>query len=323
MSDSRGDQADILGASRSARWLVTGGSGLLGSNAARLLSESGEVVCSARTMPPKSPFPFLTANLEDAASRDGLVSRARATAVFHAGAVASIEGCAAVPELAYRINVEAAADLAAQALRNNAAFVYISSDAVFDGTTGSYSETSPTSPTSEYGRTKVRGEQAVLNANPNALIARVNFYGWSPTGKRSLAEFFYNRLFAGQETPGFTDIAVSTLQVSYLVEALRDLVAAGASGIVNVASSESISKFDFGQQLARAFGFNSDLVVPRESADHLEFQRGSNLGLSTELVHRLLNRPMANQRDGLQRLRNERDSDVPSFVKRFNTTIGQ
>ena len=323
MSDSKGDQTDIPAAADSVRWLITGGSGLLGSNAARLLSVSGDVVCSARSTPPQSPFPFITAKLEDAASRDGLVSKASATAVFHSGAVASIEGCAADPALAHRINVEAAADLARQSLRNNAAFVYISTDAVFDGTAGNYSETSPTSPTSEYGRTKVRGEQTVLDANPNALIARVNFYGWSPTGRRSLAEFFFNRLSAGQETPGFTDTSVSTLQVSYLVAALRELVTAGTSGIVHVASSESTTKFDFGQRLAHEFGFNPDLVVPQKSTDHLQFQRGSNLGLLTDLVQKLLGRPMSTQRDGLQRLRAELDSGVPSFVTRFNTTIGQ
>jgi dTDP-4-dehydrorhamnose reductase len=206
-------------------WLVTGATGLLGSNAALTLSETGTVVCTSRRLPQPGPLPFIHSQLESAESRSGLVARSGADAVFHAAALSSIDACESDPALARELNVIAPVDLATQAREAGAAFVYISTDAVFDGIDGGYSEDSRTSPASEYGRTKVLGEQAVLDAYPEALVARVNFYGWSPTARRSVAEFFYYSLQSGRNVTGFTDIVVNTLQVSYLVDAIEKLVA--------------------------------------------------------------------------------------------------
>lgn len=304
------------------QWLVTGATGLLGSNASRQIAISDSVTCSARSAPANCPLPFFAADLADAGSIDGIVARTGAKAVFHAAAVASIEAASSDPLLAHRINVEAAAELAAQANREGAAFVYVSTDAVFDGREGDYSENAPTSPESEYGRSKVRGEQAVLEANPRALIARVNFYGWSPTGKRSLAEFFHSRLEQGITTPGFVDVKVSTLEVSFLVKSIVDLVSMNASGIVNVASQEPTTKFDFGRNLAIEFGFDPALVTPSHSAEHLTHTRGSNLTLRTELISELLGRSMATQQMGLRRLHDEFDAGLPELIRRFDSRNG-
>ncbi|MBC7594101.1 MAG: SDR family oxidoreductase [Kineosporiaceae bacterium] len=305
-----------------SRWLVTGASGLLGSNAMHQLSLVGGVVGSARTSPASNHLPFISANLEDADSRSGLIARSGAEVVLHAAAVASIEACATDPVLARIVNVDAAADLARQAKAEGAKFIYVSTDAVFNGRRGNYLEEDPTSPTSEYGRTKVSGERAVLDANPEAMVARVNFYGWSPSGRRSLAEFFYHRLLQGEQTPGFTDVTVSTLQVGYLVEALVALASLEARGIVHVASSEPTTKFDFGRRLADEFGLDANLVVPGRSTDHLVHDRGSSLSLNTNLATKLLGTPMARQRSGLHRLYEELNQALPATLRRLSITTG-
>jgi len=303
-------------------WLITGATGLLGSNAAITLGETDTVVGTSRRVPKQSPVPFLQADLESVQSRGSLVERSAATAVFHAAALSSIDACESDPGLARELNIAAAADLAAQARDAGAAFVYISTDAVFDGSQGGYSESSPTSPVSEYGRTKLLGEQAVLEAYPDALVARVNFYGWSPTAKRSIAEFFYNSLRKGRSVNGFTDIVVNTLQVSYLVDAIAKLVDKGAHGITHVASSEPISKFEFGRQMATQFGFDPALVAEAVSTDHLKHSRGSNLSLQTTRAETLLGEPLASQKAGLERLYGELRVGRPQRVSQFNPEIG-
>lgn len=284
------------------RWLITGATGLLGSNAAVQLSEDASVVGAARTPPSRSPVEFEAVDLSDAHSRAGLVERASTDAVFHAAALSSIEVCEQNPELARAVNVTASADLASQAHAAGAAFVYISTDAVFDGTRGPYSESDIATPTTIYGQTKLDGEHAVLEANPNALVARVNFYGWSPSGTRSLAEFFHSRLSRGEQVPGFRDVIVSTLYVGYLIDYVAALVSVGASGLVNVVSSEPISKFEFGRGLAHSFGFDENLVKSASSAEHLTVKRGANLELSTERLSSLLGTSIAGQKAGLDRL---------------------
>lgn len=300
------------------RWLVTGVTGLLGSNAAQLLGMRGEVVGAARREPAAVSLPFLPVDLERSVDRAALVERAGATAVLHAAAMTSMEACAANPARAWELNVRAAADLAAQAAASKVPFVYISTDAVFDGTAESYDEASPTSPISEYGRTKLEGERAVLAANPDALVARVNFFGWSPSGTRSLAEFFYGRLASGTAAAGFTDTSVNTIYVAQLVDALADLVAVGAAGVVNVVGSEETSKYEFGIRLARRFGFDPGLVVPARSSEMVTVPRAPRLNLATGLAERLLGRPMPDLDSSLARLRTDYEAGLPRVLAAFD-----
>lgn len=302
------------------RWLVTGVSGLLGANAAIHLANEHQVIGTARHTPAASPVPFLRADLEDPRERDGLIERSRAEAVIHTAAIASIEACERDPHRAHALNATAAADLAGQAARARIPFVHISTDAVFDGSTGGYTEADEPSPTSAYGWSKLAGERAVLAANPDALVARVNFYGWSPSGSRSLAEFYHRRLSDGLRTPGFTDLQVSTLHVGLLVEALERLVEAGAHGVLHVVSSESTSKLEFGRALARAFSLDPSLVEPVLSTDHLATRRSALLGLSTARAERLLGERMPGQNAGLVRLLAESVSGVPARIRSYAST---
>jgi dTDP-4-dehydrorhamnose reductase len=185
---------------------------------------------------------------------------------------------------------------------SGAKFVFISTDAVFDGSQGNYQESDPVSPASVYGRTKADAELAVLEANPSSLILRVNFHGWSPSGRRSLSEFFFNRLSEGNATPGFTDVVVSTMYAGDLVSAAIELVGADSSGIVHLASREAISKYSFGQKVARRFGWDPDLVLASSSRAHLTVARGSALDLDVSLATKIIGRPLPAQDDSLDAL---------------------
>lgn len=287
---------------RPMKWLITGATGLLGANAVLDLSRRHDVVGVARNAPRTSAVPFEVVELTAANARAGLVNRLESDVVLHCAALSSVEACERDPQLAQSLNVAASADLATQAKAAGAKFVYISTDAVFDGAEGGYKEEDLPSPTSVYGRTKLEGEMVVLAANPDALVARVNFYGWSPSGHRSLAEFFYNRLSRGEVAPGFCDVEVSTMYVSSLVECLQILVTGSAAGVVHVASDEPISKFEFGKRLARRFGFEPDLVKPARSSDHLDVRRGSKLTMDTARLKVLTRGLETSQEAGMAQL---------------------
>lgn len=300
------------------KWLVTGATGLLGANAVLRLSRNARVVGSARARPvAMSPESFVAVDLAHAGSRADLVERVSPNVVFHSAALSSIEACDADPALARALNVEASADLARQAAAVGARFVLVSTDAVFDGHSGSYTEDDATSPTTEYGRTKVDAERAVMDANPEAIVARVNFYGWSPSGTRSLAEFFYRHLSEGKPVNGFTDITVSTLYVEDLIDAITALVSTDASGTFHVASSEAISKYEFGRLLANALGYSADLVSPALSTDFLKHARGANLSLSTAKYEAVIGQPLNDQATSIAGLRRALREGVPSDIAKF------
>ncbi len=303
------------------KWLVTGATGLLGANAVLHLSPGTTVVGAARTRPKAmNRDAFVETDISDPASRAGLIDRVSPDVVLHAAALSSIEACEADPQLARIVNVEASADLARQAALMGARFVFVSTDAVFDGVSGGYAESDPTSPTTEYGRSKVAAEQAVLAANEHALIARVNFYGWSPSGTRSLAEFFFRHLSAGDTVKGFTDITVSTLYVDDLIDGVASLVGASASGVVHVASSEAISKFEFGRLVATTLGYSPELVHTALSTDVLQHARGSDLSLDTTKFAALAGRRMPDQGTSILGLKRAGAQGVPSVISGFAHT---
>jgi len=301
-----------------SKWLISGVTGLLGANAFRVLEQAHEVLGTSRRRPRAiEPSAFVAADISDAVSRRDLIAQAAPDVVLHAAALSSIEACEQDPELAHKVNVEASADLAAQAARAGSRFIYISTDAVFDGERGGYWELDQVSPTTEYGRSKVAAERAVLAAHPGAIVARVNFYGWSPTGTRSLAEFFHRNLAEGNSVKGFTDITVSTLYIDDLVDALVALDDARSSGVVHVVSSEPVTKFDFGRDLATLFGFDPELVQPAQSTDVLAHARGSNISLDVTRFHALTAQVLPGQNDSMKRLKKAFDDGVPSVVAGF------
>jgi len=164
--------------------------------------------------------------------------------------------------------------------------IHISTDAVFDGTKdGVYTEDDTPNPLGVYARTKLEGEEAVMAADRGALVARVNFFGWSLSGTRSLSEYFVNCLTAGNKCNGFNDVWFCPLFVGDLVGILVRMLEQGLSGLYHLVGSQALTKFDFGVQIARQFGFDESLIQPISiAASGLKAKRSNNLRLS---VHKL------------------------------------
>lgn len=291
---------------KSTRWLVTGATGLLGANAGRYLnsiSEAAGITAIAMNRASDDTEYFhetVRGDLTDPKSLRTALETARPDVVLHAGALASHEACENDPVLAERINVGATAELAASARDADAAFVYISTDAVFDGERGDYAETDVPHPFSVYGRTKHGGESAAAAVCPESLILRTNFFGWSPSGNRSILEFFVNSLRENSSVHGFTDFTVTSIYAQHLLAAIAELVESGSTGLVHLASHDSLTKYEFACIVADVFGLDANLITPSTSrAVGLPTSRARNLSLNVSHCESLLGRSMPSQRDGL------------------------
>ncbi len=281
-------------------WLVTGAQGFLGANAGIYLRGKARTIGLTRTGATPNLFDEgFAGDLTDPDDIAKAIIGRRPSVVLHAAALASHEACEADPALAERINVDATRVLARAAQQAGAQFIYISTDAVFDGARGDYTETDEPSPFSVYGETKLRGEQQALNET-SALVVRTNFFGWSPSGHRSILEFFVNELSAGHKVKGYTDFVVTSTYAQLLLEAIRRLTERSATGIIHVASSDKLSKYEFGRATAEAFGLHESLIEPmRASTAKQETSRKRDLSLSTATLERLLAQRPAGQRAGI------------------------
>jgi dTDP-4-dehydrorhamnose reductase len=118
---------------------------------------------------------------------------------------------------------------------------------------------------------------------PQAIVARVNLFGWSSRGGRSLAEFFYNNLSAGKRVMGFTDVYFCPLLANDLAGLLVRMLEENLSGLYHVVSREATSKYNFGVAVARRFGLDEGLISPTPvAASGLQAPRSPNLTLLTD-----------------------------------------
>lgn len=286
------------------RILVTGASGLLGMNFCYFFHKKYDVLGVVNTTKLSGlPFKTIRCNLLTNSAAD-LLDEAKPDVVLHCAAMANIDQCEKNPNEAEAINAVYPGLLAAQSAKREIKFIHISTDAVFDGENcgeKGYREADPTNPISRYAETKLRGEKYVLDSNPDALVARANFYGWSIGGNRSLVEFFYNNLSAGKVVNGFNDVFFSTLYVHYLADILDELIDHNANGIYHVFSSDYQSKYMFGVSVAESFGFDPTLVRAVSWKDGgLAAKRSPNLIMNTDKLRNFLGHELPKQQDSLE-----------------------
>ena len=141
-------------------------------------------------------------------------------------------------------------------------------------------------PINQYGHSKLQAERFVLEYSSNALILRTNFFGYARGEGKSLLNFALKALDSDKQIVGFADVFFSPVGASEIANFLLDESSKGITGILNFASREVTSKFDFLVLVSRILGY-SDRHISRGSIVNSELtaQRPSYLALdSTRLL---------------------------------------
>ncbi|MEW6241697.1 MAG: SDR family oxidoreductase, partial [Chloroflexota bacterium] len=244
--------------------LITGASGLLGLNLALEAMSAHEVIGVDRGKLVRAPFRVVKTDLLAPDAVETLLDATRPEWVVHCAALADLEACEDDPGLARRLNADIPAQLASACAARGIRLVHISTDAVFDGTKdGFYTEEDTPNPLGIYAQTKLAGERAVLEASPGAVVARVNFYGWSLGGRRSLAEFFFNNLTHNKSMSGFTDVVFCPMFVRHLAGVLLSMLEKRLSGLYHAVGAQAMSKYQFGVEIARKFSLPESEISPK------------------------------------------------------------
>ncbi len=283
------------------RILVTGASGLLGANLALEAAKDHTVYGLVNSLNlHTSAFQVLQGDLAEAGVIEAVLDRTQPDWVIHCAALANVDACETDPARAVQLNTDVPRKLALNVARGGARLLHVSTDAIFDGVKGNYVENDPPNPLSVYARSKLEGERAVAEANPDAIIARVNLFGWSPSGKRSLAEWFFNNLSAGKPVMGFIDVFFCPLLANDLAHIFLEMLQKQLYGLYHVVARDSLSKYDFGVRLANLFNFDAGLIRPTSVNDSgLAAARSPNLTLNTEKLSQALGAPPPSIQQGL------------------------
>jgi dTDP-4-dehydrorhamnose reductase len=196
-----------------------------------------------------------------------MVRQLEIATIYCVGGMTNVDACESAFELARRVNCEGPVILAAAAARFGARFIYFSTDYVFNGTNGPYTEDSPSDPICAYGRSKWLAEMAVRDAHPAALVIRTTgVYGPDP-GERN---FLYSlrKALKGTKPFGVPQDQISTPTYNLdLATAAVALEKSGAQGIFHVAGPDVVSRLKFARRAAAVMGLDPANLAGVSTAD--------------------------------------------------------
>jgi len=223
-------------------------------------------------------------------------------AVIHTAARADIDYCEEHPDEAKCINEDVPRELARLSQNIGARLVHCSTDTVFDGTKGMYTERDAPGPLNVYAQTKANAEAAVLDLAPNSVVARLSLVmGLSVlgTGNSFLARLL-DDLENGRPGKFLTNEIRTPLDVITAGRALLELAEIQFAGILHLAGSTRLSRFDMARQVAERLGHSPKLIHPVDlSAMPGRAPRPPDASLDNTLAKRLLGTPMRTLLDGL------------------------
>jgi dTDP-4-dehydrorhamnose reductase len=251
------------------RILITGASGQLGAYLIdRLVDCNHDIVAWSGTEPGRRQGVSITpVDLLDPWTTIQALDDADADAIIHAAAISAADAVRSDPARARAINVDATERIAEWANRHDRRLVFTSTDLVFDGTRAWNSESDAAEPILAYGRTKRDAEAAVLR-HSKGVVARVALlYGPSRCGRPYFFDRAIEAIRQGKPQTFFEDEYRTPLDLATAAEILVRLAESDFSGLVNVAGSERVSRYELMNRAAIELGLDSSLVRRGRRAD--------------------------------------------------------
>lgn len=208
------------------RVLVLGGSGMLGHKLVQVLGEGHETWATIRDAEPTGPVAAIldpartigAVNANDPDSVERAISRSGAEVVVNAiGVIKQVKTARSeVPTI--RINALFPHEVAEICARTGSRLIHVSTDCVFSGRRGGYTEDDIPDATDLYGRSKLLGEVT----GPGALTLRTSIVGRELTGADGLFEWFLSE--RGGRVRGFSKAIFSGLTTGALARLIGDLI---------------------------------------------------------------------------------------------------
>ncbi len=250
------------------RILITGSNGLLGQKLVELMIHSSGYSLLLTSKHEHSVFVENVVNYRrldicDKNAVRSVVDEFEPEIIINAAAMTNVDQCETEREAAWRINVKGVEHLAYAAKLVGAKLIHVSTDYVFDGRNGPYSESDRPNPISYYGKTKLASENALKSIDvPHAIVRTMVLYGIGFGVKLNFALWVLKSLSEGKQIRVVDDQIGNPTLADDLAYALLKLTDVGSSELYHIAGSELVSRYEFALAVARTFNFNKKLIEP-------------------------------------------------------------
>lgn len=264
--------------------LLIGSTGMLGQALySKIVEEKYKIVTVART---KSDYNIDL--LYDWARLDKVIDKENPDIIINTAAITNLLECQQDPGKAYTINASIPGRIAEKCKITGAYFIQISTDHYFKSKERKmHDENEIVDLINEYARTKYAGEVFSLTYH-NSLVIRTNIVGYRNLKNRpTFIEWVLKSLENDQMITGFEDFYTSSIDVYHFAEILLELINKRVNGLINVASSDVLSKYEFIYSLASLIG-KKDYVQKGKMELLGNVPRANSLGLNTKKLKKIL-----------------------------------
>ena len=235
--------------------LITGSNGMLGHDLIEALKDNHELVLTTSR----------TLDITDKEQVFDFISQNKPDIVINSAAYTDVDGCEENQDLAYSVNGEGVKNLAFACREADSALLHISTDYIFNGeNTRPWVEDDEIGPISVYGKSKLKGEQAILEILDKFFIVRTAWlYGVNGRNfPKTMLELAENH---SQITVVYDEVGTPTYTPD-LAKAISQLIETDHYGIYHITNSGSCSWCEFARYIFEVVGKDVE-VIPVTAAE--------------------------------------------------------
>jgi len=289
--------------------LITGVNGMLGQNIVKEFMRDTQI--TGLDLTPSTyhheDVRVIQQDLTDTDTLHDILHEYKPDAIIHGAAYTNVDRAESQQDLAFKVNSEVPARLAEFSAKLDTPLVHISTDYVFSGENGPYSEEDACDPRGIYSRSKYDGEVAVRRGCENHVILRPNvLYGHGYNLQSSFVDWLISELEEERPVRIVTDQFSNPTYARRLAAVIRVLIEKEAWGTWHFGSQDVISRYDFAREIASVFGLRSDLINAISTGDlNQAAPRPMKCGLICDKIHEKLGVNILSIREELRLLKEE------------------
>ena len=251
---------------------ITGANGLLGQAIISLFTRETNYELITSSVEDK---PFLEyghryekLDITDKEEVKRVIGRYSPDVIVNCAAFTDVDKCETEREFSWRLNVDGVKNLIIAAKKGGAKIIHFSTDYIFDGKSGPYTEDDTPNPISFYGRSKLASENALTSSGvEHAIIRTMVLYGIGNNVKKNFALWLVETLKKNQSVTIVTDQIGNATIADDLAYGTYKIIEKNRRGLYHIAGKDILSRFDFAIKVCEVFNFNKKLVSPILTSD--------------------------------------------------------
>ena len=239
--------------------LITGAYGQLGDACVKFLKNNYNITLSG--VSPSDGGVHL--DIRSKSSIKKVLSDIDPDVILNLAALTDVDGCELDPQQAKDINFSGVKNLCRDFSGH---FIQISTDYVFDGKSGPYSEEDEPNPKSVYGKTKLFADNWLLDNYFKSTIIRTNIlYSYTKRTKASFLKWVVDSLNDNQNIKVVNDQWNNPTWTESLSSVISKIIDNQAFDLYHYGDRDILNRFDFSILISKVFNLDSSLIMPISS----------------------------------------------------------